>query len=164
VLVPGTIWPTKHWHVAGFAVVARYLLDRGRVVVLAGSASERERCKAVADLAPGVLDLSGQTTLSELAAVIRRAELCVTNDSGSMHLAVALGRPVVGIFGPTDPVWIGPYGQPDAVVRADVPCAPCYLRQLHDCPHQHACMNAVTPEMVIERIERILAREYRLSA
>ncbi len=121
VLVPGTIWPTKHWHIEGFAAVARHLRNTGRAVVLAGSASERQRCRAVADLAPGSVDLSGQTKLSELAALIRRADLCVTNDSGSMHLTVALGRPVVSVFGPTDPLWIGPYGRPDAVVRADRP-------------------------------------------
>src|SRR5262249_47189382 len=82
--------------------------------------------------------------------------VCVTNDSGSMHLAVALGRPVVSVFGPTDPVWIGPYGRPHAVVRADVPCAPCYLRRLRSCPYGHACMNEVTAEQVIERLEQIL--------
>jgi lipopolysaccharide heptosyltransferase I len=158
VLVPGTIWPTKHWHVEGFASVARHLRGRGWAVVLAGSAGERSRCQAVAELAPGARDLSGQTMLSELAALIRRAEVCVTNDSGSMHLTVALNRPVVSIFGPTDALWIGPYGRPDAVVRADVPCAPCYFRQLCDCPNQHACMTEVTPGMVIDRVERILKR------
>ncbi len=164
VVVPGTIWPTKHWHVEGFAAVARYLRGTGRAVVLAGSASERERCRAVAQRAPGILDLCGQTSLSELAALIRRAELCVTNDSGSMHLTVALHRPVVGVFGPTDEIWIGPYRRPEAVVRVQKECAPCYLRRLSDCPRQHACMNEVTPSMVIDGIERVLATERRISA
>ena len=154
VVVPGTIWPTKHWHIEGFAAVARYLRGTGRAVVLAGSASERERCEAVVKLAPGVLNLAGQTRLSELAALIRRAEVCVTNDSGSMHLTVALNRPVVSVFGPTDEVWIGPYRRPEAVVRTAKECAPCYFRQLSDCPHNHACMRDVTPGMVIEGIER----------
>jgi lipopolysaccharide heptosyltransferase I len=157
VVVPGTIWPTKHWHLEGFAAVARYLRGTGRAVVLAGSTNERERCRAVAQRAAGVLDLSGQTTLSELAALIRRAELCVTNDSGSMHLTVALNRPVVSIFGPTDEIWIGPYRRPEAVVSVQKECAPCYFRQLSDCPHNHACMRDVTPGMVIECIERVLA-------
>jgi heptosyltransferase I len=157
VLFPGTSWETKHWHVQGFAEVARHLAATGRAVVLAGSAAERERCRDVAELCPGVLDLCGRTTLPELAALLRRAAVCVTNDSGSMHLAVALGRPVVGIFGPTDPVWIGPYGRPDAVVRAALPCAPCYLRAVRRCPNGHACMNAVTGATVVERLERTLA-------
>jgi heptosyltransferase I len=164
VVVPGTIWPTKHWHIEGFASVARYLRGTGRAVVLAGSASERARCQKVAELAPGVLDLAGQTTLSELAALLRRAEVCITNDSGSMHLAVALTRPVVSVFGPTDPVWIGPYRRPEAVVQAQLECAPCYFRQLSDCPHQHACMQRVTPGMVIDALERVLNGRHRLSA
>jgi lipopolysaccharide heptosyltransferase I len=155
--VPGTLWETKHWHAEGFAAVARHLLSRGRAVVLAGSQAERPRCRSVAALAPGAVDFSGRTTVSELAALVRRAEVCVTNDSGSMHLAVAMSRPVVSIFGPTDPVWIGPYGRPGAVAQAGVACAPCYLRRLDRCPHGHACMAGVTAEMVIERLERVLA-------
>jgi lipopolysaccharide heptosyltransferase I len=161
VLVPGTIWQTKHWHVQGFAEVARHLSRRGYGVVLAGSSSERNRCRAVAELCPEVLDLCGQTTLSDLAALIRRAAVCVTNDSGSMHLAVALDRPVVSVFGPTDPIWVGPYGRPDAVLQAGVSCAPCYLRRLKDCPHDHRCMHEVTGAMVIERLEWTLLKNRR---
>ncbi len=81
-----------------------------------------------------------------------------------MHLTVALGRPVVSVFGPTDEVWIGPYRRPEAVVRVQKDCAPCYFRQLSDCPHNHACMRDVTPGMVIECIERVLAGVRRISA
>jgi len=164
VVVPGTIWATKHWTIEGFAAVARYLRGTGRAVVLAGSAGERQRCQTVEQLAPGVLNLAGQTTLSELAALLRRAEVCVTNDSGSMHLTVALNRPVVSVFGPTDELWIGPYRRPEAVVRVQKECAPCYFRQLSDCPHDHACMREVTPGMVIDCIERVLAGARRISA
>jgi lipopolysaccharide heptosyltransferase I len=157
ILVPGTIWETKHWHVEGFAETARHLVKTGHTVVLAGTSSERERCRAVAILCPEVLDLAAQTTLSELAALIQRARICVTNDSGSMHLTVALGRPVVSVFGPTDPVWIGPYGRTNAVVQAPTECAPCYLRDLKHCHHGHSCMRQVSSAMVIERIEQVLA-------
>jgi len=92
-----------------------------------------------------------------LAALIQQSGLCVTNDSGSMHLTGALGRPVVSIFGPTNPVWVGPYGRPRAAIRAGAPCSPCYLRKLRDCQHDHVCMTDVTAGMVIERIEEILA-------
>jgi lipopolysaccharide heptosyltransferase I len=159
VLVPGTIWETKHWPPEGFAAVGRYLANTGRPVVLAGSAKERPRCREVARACPGAVDLCGQTSLTELAALLQGAALCVTNDSGSMHLAVALGRPVVSMFGPTDPVWIGPYGRPGAVVQAPgLACAPCYLRKLSACRHGHACMSGVTADMVIRRIEGALAR------
>jgi ADP-heptose:LPS heptosyltransferase len=159
VLIPGTLWETKHWYAEGFAEVARHLMRKGRAVALAGSSAERGRCQAVAALCPGVCDLSGQTTLSDLAALIRRAEVCVTNDSGSMHLTVAMGRPVVSVFGPTDPIWVGPYGRPHGVVRADLPCSPCYLRRLSACPNGHACMKEVTGAMVIARLEAVLAGE-----
>lgn len=154
-LVPGTTWETKCWTTESFAQVAHYLARSNRAVVLAGSVKEQPRCREVTMMCPQVCDLCGQTTLSQLAALIQRSALCVTNDSGSMHLTVALGKPVVSIFGPTDPVWIGPYGRPHAVVRADLPCSPCYLRKLRACPHHHACMEEVTPEMVIERVEKL---------
>lgn len=157
VLTPGTIWETKHWPPQSFARVAQYLVDSGWAVVLAGSGRDRPRCQQVADACPEALNLCGRTTLSELAELIRGARICVTNDSGPMHLAAALGTPLVSVFGPTDPVWIGPYQRPQAVVRADLECSPCYLRRLRECPHGHACMNRVTPDLVINRIERILS-------
>lgn len=157
ILVPGTIWHTKHWHIEGFAGVARHLAARGHTVVLAGVARERARCRAIADACAGAHDFSGETTLSELAALIQRATIAVTNDSGSMHLAVALGTRVVSVFGPTDHVWIGPYGRPHAVVRAGVPCAPCYLRKLHSCNYAHRCMTEVSAATVSARVDQVLA-------
>lgn len=156
-LAPGTNWETKHWGSDDFAAVARHFLRQAWSVVLIGSARERAVCRYVAAAAPGTVDLAGQTTLSELAALIRRSAGCVTNDSGPMHLAVALDRPVVSIFGPTDSLWIGPYQRADAVLRTDLPCAPCYLRQLRHCRHGHACMREVSAAAVIERMETILA-------
>jgi ADP-heptose:LPS heptosyltransferase len=157
VIAPGTVWETKHWSSAGFARIARYLMRKNIAVVLIGSNGERAVCWEVANMAPGAVNFAGATSLGELAALIRRATICVTNDSGPMHLAVALDRPVVSIFGPTDPLWIGPYQRPDAVVSAAVSCSPCYLRQLNRCPHGHACMRGISAGAVIERIEATLA-------
>jgi lipopolysaccharide heptosyltransferase I len=156
VMAPGTNWETKAWRPDAFAEVARHFLQQGFAVTLAGSECERAVCDEVAKLAPGAVNLAGETTLSELAALIARAALCVTNDSGPMHLATALGRPVVSVFGPTDQVWAGPYRRDGAVVRAGLPCSPCYLRELRRCPHNHDCMNNVAPAAVIERAESIL--------
>ena len=104
------------------------------------------------------------TTLSELAALIRRSAISITNDSGPMHLAVALNRPVVSIFGPTDSIWIGPYRRANAVLHTDLQCSPCYLRRLKQCTHGHACMQSVSSLAVIERAESVLqASEGRLA-
>ncbi len=157
ILVPGTIWETKHWTVEGFAGVARQFLHDGFAVALAGTMRDRERCRQIAAAAPGACDLSGKTTPAELAALIRRAEVAVTNDSGSMHVAASLGKPMVSVFGPTNPVHIGPYQRPESVVRVDLPCSPCNYRRLSQCPFDHACMKQVTPAMVVEHVRRIVA-------
>jgi heptosyltransferase-1 len=158
-IAPGTNWDTKEWRAEGFGEVARHFLQKGFATVLIGSDRERAVCDAVAALAPGAINLSGETTLTELAALLRRAAVCVTNDSGPMHLAVALDRAVVSIFGPTDPVWAGPYRRDGAVLRAGVPCSPCYLRRLSECPNDHACMKDVSASAVIERVDGILAKQ-----
>jgi len=159
VLAPGTIWETKGWRSDGFAEVARHFLQQGFAVTLIGAARERALCDEVARLAPGAVNLAGETTLSELAALIRRSTISITNDSGPMHLAVAVDLPVVSIFGPTDPVWIGPYGRAGAVLQAKLSCSPCYLRQLSRCPNDHACMKDVSAQAVIERAESILRKQ-----
>jgi ADP-heptose:LPS heptosyltransferase len=81
----------------------------------------------------------------------------VTNDSGSMHVAASLGKPMVSVFGPTNPVHIGPYERPESVVRVDLPCSPCNYRRLSQCPFGHACMKQVTSAMVVERVQKILS-------
>lgn len=157
VLVPGTIWETKHWTVEGFAGVARQFLSEGFAVVLAGTKRDAARCRQIAAAAPGTCDLCGKTTPADLAALIQRAEVAVTNDSGSMHVAASLGKPMVSVFGPTNPVHIGPYERPEAVVRVDLPCSPCNYRRLSQCPFDQACMKQVTSEMVVGRVRKILA-------
>ena len=157
ILVPGTIWETKHWTIEGFAGVARQFLHDGFAVALAGTKRDQQRCRQIAAAASGACDLSGKTTPAELAALIRRAEVAVTNDSASMHVAASLGKPMVSVFGPTNPVHIGPYQRPESVVRVDLPCSPCNYRRLSQCPFDHACMKQVTPAMVVERVRKIVA-------
>jgi heptosyltransferase I len=157
VLVPGTIWETKHWTIEGFAGVARQFLQDGFAVALAGTTRDQQRCRQIAAAAPGTCDLSGKTTPADLAALIRRAEVAVTNDSGSMHVAASLGKPMVSVFGPTNPVHIGPYERPESVVRVDLPCSPCNYRRLSQCPFDHACMKQVTSATVVERVRKILS-------
>ena len=157
VLVPGTIWETKHWTIEGFAGVARQFLQEGFAVALAGTRRDQQQCRQIAAAAPGTCDLSGKTTAADLAALIRRAEVAVTNDSGSMHVAASLGKPMVSVFGPTNPVHIGPYERPESVVRVDLPCSPCNYRRLSQCPFDHACMKQITSAMVVERVRKVLS-------
>jgi heptosyltransferase-1 len=163
VLAPGTIWETKRWTIEGFAAVARQFLHDGFAVALAGTRRDQARCRQIAAAAPGTYDLSGMTTPAELAALIERAEVCVTNDSGAMHVASSLGNPMISVFGPTNPVRVGPYHRPKSVVRVDLPCSPCNYRWLSQCPFDHACMKQVTSAMVMERVQKILgtARDVR---
>jgi heptosyltransferase-1 len=156
IMAPGTIWETKHWGSDKFAKVAAHFMAKGFAVALIGSQRERAVCEEVASLAPGAVDFAGMTSLTELAALIRRSAICITNDSGPMHLAVALDRPVISIFGPTDPIWIGPYRRANSVLQAGLDCSPCYLRRLKHCRHDHACMRSVSPIAVIERAESAL--------
>lgn len=156
IIAPRGNWETKRWPDEESAAVARHFIGRGEAVVLVGAPRERDVGAAIASLAPGVVDLTGETSLSELAALIARASICIAHDSGPMHLAVALGRPVVALFGPSDPVWAGPYHREGAVVRSDLPCSPCYLRRLKNCTHAHACMAELSARAVIERAENVL--------
>jgi ADP-heptose:LPS heptosyltransferase len=75
-----------------------------------------------------------------------------------MHLAVAVDRPVVGVFGPTNPVHVGPYRRPGSVVRLDLPCSPCNLRKLSECRYGHACMRKLRPEAVLAKMEAVLGQ------
>ena len=164
VLAPGTMWETKHWPPERFAEVGRLLRQRQLGVVVVGTPRDKDRCRIAADLCPGATDLCGQTSLGELAAIIRLSAVAVTNDSGSMHLAVALETPVVSIFGPTNPVHIGPYGHPEAVVRLDLPCSPCNYRRLRQCPFGHACMEQLTAGMVLDRIDTLALTSLQASS
>ncbi len=162
ILVPGTMWETKHWRADGFAGVARGLAEMGFAPVLIGSKAEQALNRRVCEQAPGTTDFTGQTSLAEAVALLRRAAVVVTNDSGAMHIAAALGRPTVSIFGPTNPVQVGPYGQPDSVVRLDLPCSPCNYRLLAQCPNGHACMRDLSTETVMEKVKAVLAAKQEL--
>jgi len=157
-MAPGTRWETKIWPAEHFAEVARRIRgERGLGVVLAGMESEAPIARRVAELAGGgVVNLAGRTSLAELIALVDGAALVVMHDSGPMHLASALRKPMVAIYGPTSPVRTGPYGRDDTVARLDLPCSPCYLKETAECPHKHRCMRELSPEGVVERVRRAL--------
>ncbi len=156
VLFVGSTWPSKHWIPRSTAVLCQRLRDRGLGVVLVGGAADAPFAAAVrAAGAADAVDLVGRTTLREVAAVLAGAAVAVGPDSGPMHIAAAVGTPVVSLFGATSPRRTAPCGSEDLVVRGDAPCAPCYERR---CPIGQLCMETITPAMVMERVERALLR------
>ena len=147
VLMPGANWATKQWPVERFAALVEPIRTRfGLECVVSGGPD-------VAGLAariPGAVDLAGRTNLRQLVALLERAALVIANDSGPMHIAAALGRPLVTPYGPTNPVRTGPYARESSVVRLDIPCSPCYSRR---CSHQ-SCLQWLTIDPVLELAEK----------
>jgi lipopolysaccharide heptosyltransferase I len=146
VLLPGTNWPTKMWPVERYAALVTPLRERfGMASVVAGS---REEIDLAAQVTGGI-NLAGKTTLRQLAALIEGAALVIANDSGPMHIAAAMNRPLVTLFGPTNPLRTGPYRRRDSVLRVDIPCSPCYSRM---CSHQ-SCLQWLQIEPVLNLAE-----------
>jgi heptosyltransferase-2 len=148
ILSPGASYgPAKRWPPSRFAELAALFQQRKQAqILIIGAAAEEEIAAAICssmDDAPAVL--TGQTTLSQLLGLVGQATLVISNDTGPMHLANALGVPVVGIFGPTDPAVTRPFEQPSTVVKKDVPCWPCAYRT---CPYDHRCMMTIEAEEV----------------
>ena len=142
------------------ALIARLVSDRGATCVVVGAAHDRDAARAIESWlraqAPStrsqVIDLVGRTSLGVLAGVLARCSAFVTNDSGAMHVASAVGRPVVAIFGPTDERVTHPLGTHDVLVEP-VFCRPCHLR---DCPIDHRCMKRISVDRVFEAVSRHL--------
>jgi heptosyltransferase I len=156
VLVPGARWKTKIWPAENFGKVAS-MLPLGSVIVGAGAD------RAIADtvvLHSGkkACSLAGETNLKELIAIMRHAEVVITNDSGPMHIAAALNIPVIAIFGPTSPKRTGPYGAGHIVLQSPADCVPCFKRE---CKDNMRCMNEITPDAVYQAVLEVLRRDTR---
>ena len=140
---PGAFYGTaKRWAPERFAATAALVARRtGARVAIVGAASERPLGEAIAaQLGAPARVLCGETTLAGLVGVLRRLRLLLTNDSGPMHLAAALGTPLVAVFGSTDWTETAPFSDRARVVREETECAPCRLRE---CPIDHRCMSRV---------------------
>jgi len=166
VFAPGAAYgKAKQWPPSRFGELASRLLAEQRSVALVGSRGDQDACAEVsrtvkrlrAGADGGVVDLSGRTTLGELAGVMAGAEGVVSNDSGAMHLAAAVGAPVVAVFGATNerrtaPLTRGPEAPKPVVVATDVWCRPCMLRE---CPIDHRCMTGVTAARVHDALRSV---------
>jgi heptosyltransferase-2 len=135
-------WPSERF--ADF--VNRFRLHTDTDVILFGTASEQRVAEAIAAGITGPsISLVGKTAIAALPALLSRCHLFVGNDSGAMHVAAAVGLPVVAIFGPTDPHGTAPITPRCTVVQEKPYCSPCFLRR---CPTDHRCMTSVRPEAV----------------
>jgi heptosyltransferase-2 len=154
VLNPGGYFGSaKRWPPAGFATLAARLQSERRAqIAIVGTAQDGPLAESISkDLDVPPVNLTGRTSLRQLAAVISRADLMVTNDSGPMHLANALQVPVVALFGPTDPRVTAPFQEPSTCLHHQAPCWPCSYR---DCPFDHRCMLSLEPDEVYEACAR----------
>lgn len=151
VINPVARWETKLWNEDRFAALAdRLVSERNAEVIFTGSAGDREVTARIRSLMrEQALDWTGETTLKELAALARLADLFITTDTGPMHLAAAAGGKVVALFGPTAPWRTGPYGRGHVVVRTGIDCSPCFGRA---CDRGLRCMEGITVEDVMERL------------
>lgn len=157
-ILPGARWETKRWPAERFIEVTEHLASHSNArVVLLGGPDERELCERIAsNCNPPPANLAGRTSMRQLIALIEQASVVLCHDSGPMHLAAALNRPMVSILGPTNAARTGPYGRFDTVVRLDLDCSPCYLRRLSRCPHDHKCMRELPAGVLITRLARLL--------
>ena len=155
-LNPGAAFgPAKRWPLSRFAAVGdRLARTTGARVAILGAPGERPFAEAVAGaMSHPARVLAGETSLSDLVGVLARVRVLVTNDSGPMHVASALGTPVAAVFGPTDPRETAPVG-PARLLSEPVHCAPCGLRA---CPIDHRCMTRVAADRVAEAAEELFA-------
>jgi lipopolysaccharide heptosyltransferase I len=150
---PLALWDTKLWADGKFAGLCdRIIEELGASIVFTGS--DRRKLEHVQSLmkTPSV-NLGGQTTLRDLGYLYQLSSLLITTDSGPMHLAAAVGTPVIALFGPTDPSRTGPYGKGHVVIRKDLSCSPCFLKK---CDSME-CMDGITIEEVFHAVREKLA-------
>jgi len=137
----------KCWPPSRFAALANRLqAEFDADVVLFGTAGEIAVARAIsAELKRTPIDLTGQTEIADLPALLGECDVFVGNDSGAMHVAAAVGLPVVAVFGPTDPSGTAPVTPKCSIVQQKPYCSPCFLRR---CPTDHRCMTRIAPEML----------------
>lgn len=162
-IAPGTVWNTKRWLKERFAALAAMSIAEGKNVVLVGGKDDVSLCEEIAAKVGGekVLNATGKLSLLGSAELLRRCALLVSNDSAPMHLAVAVGTPVVAIFGATVPEFgFSPAGVHDEVVEVrGLSCRPCSSHGGDECPIKtFDCMLNITPERVMAKVGIVLER------
>jgi heptosyltransferase I len=148
-------WPTKRWPAASFATVADQINGEGLGPVLfIGGPDDRADIAAVRGMMKtGSIDLAGAFPVGLLPSFLAKADLLITNDSGPMHIAAAVGTPVVAVFGPTSPIRTGPYGSGHMVLTHKIACSPCFSRVCENKAYL-ACLTEITPDQVFSAVTR----------
>jgi len=165
VIAPGARGETKVWPAARFIETIDALRPRTNLpCVLVGGSDEFQLCEGIrTSCGSPVINLAGQTSLPQLAAILANARGVLCHDSAVAHLAAAFDRPLVCITGPTNPLRTGPYRRISDVVQLELDCAPCYLRKLSDCTHNHRCMRELGSEQVISALAAAVERDNNAS-
>ena len=155
-LCPGSINSrAKRWPAERYAAVADHFAANGTSVALIGSPAEMEVSSEVSQHTTSKpVALTGKTSVAEVSAIISVADVLITNDTGPAHIGSAVGTPTLVIFGPTNPLTTRPFAPNAEIIRHKPDCAPCMLR---DCPIDHRCMTAITPEEVFARATAMMS-------
>ena len=164
-LAPGASRASKCWPIEHYAGLVRALTDRGHRIVVTGGADERELGAQLGRLSPLCDDRTGATTIAELTELLAGARLFIGNDSGTGHLAAAVGTPVVSIFGPTEPSQgYSPIGPDVRTVGLELDCRPCHHTGPRSCPQgHHRCMNDLALTTVLDAVDGALAGDLALT-
>lgn len=160
-IAPGSIWPTKRWPLDRYIDLAEMLVKDGFGVVVLGGEKDKALFEKIS--IEGVKVLAGNTTLLESAALLKKCEALVTNDSAPLHFAVAVDTPVVAIFGATAPKFgFYPYNSDDVVIDRDLPCRPCTIHGGMKCPiGTFECMLDIDAEEVFDSVKKRISIKHR---
>jgi heptosyltransferase II len=156
---PGASFGTaKKWDSSRYAQVADAVMrdDSAQVLIIGSRSDRREAEDMVSRMQKKPWDLTGATTVGQVAALLGHCRLLITNDSGAMHLATAAKTPILALFGPTDPEKTSPYGVRHRILRHPVSCSPCLLRE---CPTDHRCMRGIEVNEVLEAVSAFLRKD-----
>jgi heptosyltransferase-2 len=156
IFCPGAEYgPAKRWPAEHFIALARRLLEEGYAVWLLGSPNDQPAALPIAAAIPGVRDLTGRTDLGTAIDLLSLASVVVSNDSGLMHAAAAVGRPLVALFGSSSPDYTPPLSPLAQIAKIDIACSPCFQRE---CPLGHfKCMRELDVEVVHDLTQKVSA-------